>query len=48
MAQKSAGGNPGGVADKGGEEGARGGRGGGGKGGSGGSRGASKSKSGTK
>jgi hypothetical protein len=35
MAQKSAGGSPGGIAKKGGQEGARGGRGGGGKGGSG-------------
>jgi hypothetical protein len=43
MAQKSAGGNPGGIKNKGGDEGARGGRGGGGKGGSG-SGGAKKTK----
>jgi hypothetical protein len=43
MAQKSAGGNSGGIAKKSGQEGARGGRGGGGKGGSG-SGGAKKTK----
>ena len=43
MAQKSAGGNSGGIAKKGGQEGSRGGRGGGGKGGSG-SGGAKKTK----
>jgi hypothetical protein len=47
MAQKSAGGNPGGQSKK-EDAGAQGGRGGGGKGGSGGRSGASKSKSGTK
>jgi hypothetical protein len=47
MAQKSAGGNPGGMTNKGGDAGAQGGRGGGGKGGSGGSKGG-KGKSGTK
>jgi hypothetical protein len=47
MAQKSAGGNSGGVAKKGGQDGAQGGRGGGGKGGSG-SGGATKTKGGGK
>ena len=45
MAQKSAGGNPGGVAHKGGETGSRSGHGGGGKAGSGGRRGGGKGKS---
>jgi hypothetical protein len=43
MAQKAAGGNPGGITKKGGDAGAQGGRGGGGKGGSG-SGGAKKTK----
>jgi hypothetical protein len=47
VAQKSAGGNPGGIPNKGGDPGSQGGRGGGGKGGSGGGKGG-KSKSGTK
>jgi hypothetical protein len=42
MAQKSAGGSPGGIAKKGGDAGAQGGRGGGGKGGSGGGTGGGK------
>jgi hypothetical protein len=48
MAQKSAGGNPGGTANKGGDSGAQGGRGGGGKGGSGNGGGSGKGKSGNK
>jgi hypothetical protein len=47
MAQKAAGGNPGGITKQGGSDGAQGGRGGGGKGGSG-SGGASKTKGGGK
>jgi hypothetical protein len=42
MAQKSAGGSPGGIASKGGDPGSKGGRGGGGKGGSGGGTGGGK------